>query len=177
MDNEEAPLLMSLWMPFGRPPKVKPCSFPLWASALDVGGEPTRTPASSSVRPTCSSCVPSSAMYDSGREPGRGKKIERLREWRREWRRVEGVDGSRREVGVVVGSGRRSVLGSLMDGVLEWDGNDAVDGEDVDGNDADRGENGPWAETDRELDRACPNVERKGEAGCPFVALSGDRVL
>ena len=71
----------------GRPPNVKPSRKPSrklrWpgpGDALGIG-----TPSSEGGgAPKSSSCAPSSAIDDTGSEPGRGKKTERLRECMRE---------------------------------------------------------------------------------------------
>jgi hypothetical protein len=79
----------------GRPPKVKPspsfcCGRKAVGDALGIG-TPAREGGSSI------SWAPSSVIVLCGRAPGRGKNIERLREWRRECRRecvvVEGDSG------------------------------------------------------------------------------------
>ena len=79
-----------LWAGGGRPPKVKPspslfCGLERVGDALGIG-----TPAASeasSHESILSSCAPSSAITLWGSEPGRGKNMERLREWTRECRR------------------------------------------------------------------------------------------
>lgn len=89
-----------LWAGGGRAPKVKPspslfCGRERVGDALGIG---TSAAAEESVCGSISSsCVPSSAIVLWGSEPGRGKNMERLREWRRECRRecvdAEGDDG------------------------------------------------------------------------------------
>lgn len=81
----------SLWVGGGRPPKVKPSpsffgTFERVGDALGIG-----TPVVSLCGSIRISCAPSSAIALWGNEPGRGKNMERLREWRRECRR-EWVD-------------------------------------------------------------------------------------
>jgi hypothetical protein len=74
----------------GRAPKVKPSpnfcfDLETVGDALGIGtlaGEE-----SFEGGPISSSCAPSSAMVLCGSEPGRGKNMERFREWRRECRR------------------------------------------------------------------------------------------
>ena len=86
---------LPLWVGGGRPPKVKP-SPSLFCGLERVGdalGIDTPAAAGASSRESISrSCMPSSAIALCGSEPGRGKNMERLREWRRECRR-ECVDG------------------------------------------------------------------------------------
>ena len=110
---------------------------------------------SSSTR-SSSSCVPSSAIVVCGREPGRGKKTERLRECSREWRRVclgGDVDG-----GPVVVDDDIGVVGEAEASGAEWDvesmggaGKGCAGGEckgkEVESGDGNGGENG--VEVDR----------------------------
>lgn len=79
----------------GREPNVKPSLNERWPAAGD-DTEDIKTPPSSDgevlenelKEPKSTSCVPSSAIEVDGSDPGRGKKMERLRECSLECLRV-----------------------------------------------------------------------------------------
>lgn len=80
-----------------------------------------------------SSWEPSSDMVVCGRDPGRGKNTERLREWRREWRRlcfcgweVEFDDVSGADIEVVIGNA--CMVGDAVAGGFEGNEDDSGEG-------------------------------------------------
>ena len=132
----------------GRPPNLKPSRNVRWPGPGDASGMGTPSCEGGGV-PKSSSCVPSSAMLVAGSDPGRGKKMDRLREWMREclrdgaplsaepfstgevggWR-----SGAVKEDDILCGGGMASC----------WGGKDDESGEGV------IGENGPDIERVRE---------------------------
>ena len=108
----------------GRPPNVNP--FPRGVGGLPEGM--MRAGASSSIGPLwwiSSSCPPSSEIELAGKEPGRGKKTDRLRECSRECRREclaavsAEVSGAECEVTMIEGRGD---VGEERVGVLGKEG-------------------------------------------------------
>ena len=80
--------------PGGREPNVNPLRNPRCPGPGDAEGIGTPSEVGGDVEGNDTSCAPSSAIAVCGSEPGRGKNTDRLRECRRECRRVfEDEDG------------------------------------------------------------------------------------